>query len=113
MARVGHAVVGGRTYPVTSEPSIPHIDEIACLKDWFTNNRLLIEFLIIGGPANCASAKDLVPEWSPQTAGEAALRRDYGVASESVSHLGKARPSEPGEIDPKGLREKAGRLIVA
>ena len=99
-ARVGHAVwlVGG-LIPFTCDPTLPHIVEIACLEDWFTNYRLLIEFLIIGGRSNCASATDLVADWSPQTENEAALRRDYGIASESVSHVGRARPSEDGEID--------------
>jgi hypothetical protein len=91
---------------------MPGIVQIACLEDWFTNYRLLIEFLVIGPPANCASAKDLVADWSPQAEGEHALRRDYGVASESVSHIGKARPAEPGEVDPEGLRSKATRLFT-
>jgi hypothetical protein len=43
---------------------------IACLEDWFTNHRMLIEFLIIGTPKNCASAQDFVAGWKPATSRE-------------------------------------------
>lgn len=38
--------------PWTEDPTL---DRIACVEDWFTNYRLLIEFLVLKPPDNCAS----------------------------------------------------------
>ena len=47
----------------SADAALPAPVMFACLEDWFTNYRLLIEFLVIGPPRNCASAQTFVPGW--------------------------------------------------
>ena len=79
--------------PHTNSADLPDVVRIACLEDWFTNHRMLIEFLLIGTPKNCASAQDFVPGRKPATSRESErLRADFGFASEHVSHIGMPKP---------------------
>lgn len=72
--------------PFTDDSALPWLLQVACLEDWFTNYRLLIEFLVLTPPKNCAGAASFVSEWVPATSGSTArLREDYGFASEHVT----------------------------
>lgn len=98
--------------PFTSNPELPRVVEIACLEDWFTNYRLLIEFLLFTPPSNCASAQTFVPGWVVTPSDDLTLlRADYGWASEDVSHIGHLNSADRGPIDPRTLHLKAGRLL--
>lgn len=112
-ARFAHAVeMLVDLIPFTSYPEVPRVVEMACLEDWFTNYRLLIEFLILKPPKNCASAQTFVPGWAvPPSNDLALLRVDYGWASEDVSHIGHLNSVDRGPIDPPTLRLKARRLL--
>jgi len=73
--------------PHTDARDFPEPVRIACSEDWFTNYRMLVEFLILRAPKNCASAQDLLPGWKPETTREVErLKADYGFASEHLSH---------------------------
>jgi hypothetical protein len=79
--------------PHTVSEDLPAVVRIACLEDWFTNHRVLIEFLLLGPPKNCARAQDFVPDWEPASSREIQrLKADYGFASEHVSHIGVPKP---------------------
>lgn len=94
--------------PFTDTDELPRAVEIACLEDWFTNYRLLIEFLLMKPPANCHSVADLAPGWKAQSTRTARLRQDYGFASENVSHIGKPKVGALTEnVHPAMLRVKA------
>lgn len=83
--------------PHTDSPGLPETVRVACLEDWFTNYRMLIEFLLLPESSNRASAPDLVPNWAPaNTAAGRKMRADYGFASEHVSHIsGTRNPPRP------------------
>ena len=99
--------------PYTDSSGLPRVVEIACLEDWFTNYRLLIEFVLLKPPSNCAGARDLVPGWAPAKDVEAnRLRADYGWASEDVSHIGMPKPQKmTGNVAPEMLRVRATFLL--
>lgn len=98
--------------PFTSNPELPRVVEIACLEDWFTNYRLLIEFLLLTPPSNCASAQTFVPSWAVTPSDDLTLlRADYGWASEDVSHIGHLNSADRGPIDLPTLQLKAQRLL--
>lgn len=99
--------------PYTERSGLPRVVEIACLEDWFTNYRLLIEFVLLKPPSNCAGARDLVPGWLPARDAEAnRLRADYGWASEDVSHIGVPKPQKmTGSVAPDMLRVRATLLL--
>ena len=99
--------------PYTDRTGLPRVVEIACLEDWFTNHRLLIEFVLLKPPTNCAGARDLVPGWVPATDQESRqLRSDYGWASEDVSHIGVPKPQKMvGNTAPAMLRVRATFLL--
>jgi hypothetical protein len=94
VARFNHALqMVSELIPFTDAADLPEPVRIACLEDWFTNYRMLVEFLVIGVPKNCASAQSLLPGWKPSTAQELKrMRADYGFASEHVSHIGWPKP---------------------
>lgn len=114
VARFNHALMMvSQLIPFTDAADLPKPVRIACLEDWFTNYRMLIEFLVVGVPKKCASAQDLLPGWKPQTSQELKrLRADYGFASEHVSHIGwpKATALEQ-NIAPPILQIKATFLL--
>lgn len=95
-ARFVHALqMVAELIPHSDSADLPEVVRIACLEDWFTNHRMLVEFLIIGTPKNCASAQDFVADWKPATTSETSrLRADYGFASEHVSHIGLPKPDQ-------------------
>ena len=112
VSRLSHAVLMvTRLIPYTSQASLDPIIRIACLEDWFTNYRLLIEFLLMRPPPNCASAKTLVPGWTERPGVKAQLMADYGRASEDVSHIGQPSGVGPGSSDPSALRKKAVLIL--
>jgi hypothetical protein len=112
--RFAHALMMlAELIPYSDSDVLPSPVRIACLEDWFTNHRMLIEFLVIGTPNNCASAQDFIPGWRPATTRETAqLRADYGFASEHVSHIGLPRPSALAQnVTPAVLAMKASFLL--
>jgi hypothetical protein len=111
-ARFSHALtmVAG-LIPHTDDPSLDRLVSIACLEDWFTNYRLVIEFLLMKPPANCASAKTFIPNWTPASDKKKQLIADYGWASEDVAHIGHPTSIDRGGIDPPVLRAKAALLF--
>ena len=113
VAHVEHAVRSlALLIPYTCDRSLPAYVQIALLEAWFNDYRLLIEFLLFKPVKKTARAQDFVEGWLPPSAARQVLARDYGVVSQSVSHIGEAVPSEPGEVDPPGLRSKAGLLFT-
>ena len=100
--RLSHAVTMlCELIPYTNDASLPAVISIACLEDWFTNYRLVIEFLVLKPPANCASARDFVPGWKARPEVKARLARGLtGWASEDVTHIGRPRGPRPNEAHP-------------
>ncbi len=92
----------------TDDLTLDRVVQIACLEDWFTNYRLLIEFLLMKPPGNCAGAADLAPGWvPPESQVIRSLKADYGWASEDVSHIGIPKPRKlVGNIHPAALKIK-------
>ena len=114
VARFNHALLMvSQLIPFTDAADLPEPVRIACLEDWFTNYRMLIEFLVIGVPKNCASAQDLLPGWKPRTSRDLKrLRADYGFASEHVSHIGWPKPTALEQnVAPSILQIKAMFLL--
>jgi len=114
VARFTHAMqMLAELIPHTDKSGLPRVVEIACLEDWFTNYRLLIEFVLLKPPSNCAGARDLVPGWVPATDLESKrLRADYGWASEDVSHIGRPKPQKTiRNVAPVMLRLRATFLL--
>jgi hypothetical protein len=114
VARFNHALMMvSQLIPFTDNSDFEEPVRIACLEDWFTNYRMLVEFLVIGVPKNCASAQSLLPGWKPQTSQEVQrLRADYGFASEQVSHIGWPKPAALEQnVAPAILQVKAGFLL--
>ena len=93
-ARFGHALLMlSGLIPFTVDRELPRVVQIACLEDWFTNHRLLVEFLLLKPPRNCSSAGHFLPSWAPATSTEGdRLKADYGLASEHVAHIGTPKP---------------------
>lgn len=111
-ARVGWATRSlALLIPYKCDPLLPNFVQIALLEAWFNDYRLPIEFLTFKPAKKTARAKDFVEGWAPPSEAKKVLPRDYGVVSQSVSHIGEAVPSEPGEVDPPGLRSKAALLF--
>lgn len=113
-ARFNHALMMVSTLiPHTADNDLPEHVRIACLEDWFTNYRLLIEFLAVGAPKNCATAQDFVPGWRAETSIQLrGLREDYGFASEHVVHIGWPKPAAPQQnLWPPILEIKASLLL--
>src|SRR4051812_33156355 len=114
VARFNHALMMvSQLIPFTGNSDFEEPVRIACLEDWFTNYRMLVEFLVIGVPKNCASAQSLLPGWKPSTSQELQrLRADYGFASEHVSHIGWPKPTALEQnVAPAILQVKAVFLL--
>jgi hypothetical protein len=113
-ARFSHAPqMVAELIPFTNDTALPRVVEIACLEDWFTNYRLLIEFLFMMPPNNCASAAVLAPGWTaPEDAFTDKLKADYGWASEDVSHIGIPKPRKlTGNAAPEALKLRASWIL--
>jgi hypothetical protein len=95
------------------DPSLDRIVQIACIEDWFTNYRLMIEFLLIKPPDNCAGTADFAPGWKPSlSATTTKLKADYGWASQDVSHIGMPKPNKlAGNAAPEALKMRADWLL--
>jgi hypothetical protein len=112
-ARLTHALrMLSQLIPYTTETSLDRIVQIACLEDWFTNYRLIIEFVLGLAPANCANTSSFVPSWKPSSEAKGRLGPEYGWASEDVSHIGMPTKAARGDIDPSTLRTKAQFLVA-
>lgn len=113
-SRFAHAVeMLTELIPYTTDPTLPRVVQIACLEDWFTNYRLLIEFLVMKPPRHCASAKTFLPAWEARDSTIVkALRADFGWASEDVSHIAYLNPIDRGSIEPATLKTKARTLLA-
>ena len=121
-ARFTHALyMVAALLPYTHDYSLPPVVRIACLEDWFTNYRILIEFVVLPAPKKSAKrshARDLLGDWSATAANGAnaaevqAIARDHGLASNVVSHIGVYDPKGPVEdLGPEELRQKARSII--
>lgn len=98
--------------PRTVDESLPQFMQISCLENWFTNYRLLIEFLVGRPPPNCARASTYVPTWKPDATIKKSLLREYGWASQDVSHIGMPRTIDHDDyVLPPTLRDKAKVLF--
>jgi hypothetical protein len=99
--------------PWTDDPTLDPIVRIACVENWFTNYRLLIEFLVLRPPDNCASVATFAPGCKPSTSTTTQkLKADYGWASQDVSHIGMPKPNRlAGNAAPQALKMRAGWVI--
>jgi hypothetical protein len=99
--------------PWIDNPSLDRVVQIACVEDWLTNYRLLIEFFVLKPPDNCAGVATLAPGWTPSVSViTAKLKADYGWASQDVSHIGLPKPNRPaGNAAPEALRMRADWLL--
>lgn len=94
-------------------PALDPIVQIACVEDWLTNYRLLIEFLVMRPRDNRAHATTLASDWkSPESVVVGKLRRDYGWASQDVSHIGIPGPNElVANAHPDALKMRVGWIL--
>lgn len=103
--------------PYTDDASLPAAVQVACLESYFTNLRVLIEFLGLNRRKNSIKAEDFVPGWTyPTTARADHLKTtEYGFASEQVSHLSKSRVLDPNDpvvnVHPLRLRMLALLMV--
>lgn len=99
--------------PWTDDPTLDPMVRIACVEDWFTNYRLLIEFFLMKPPDNCAGIADFAPGWKPSVSTTTKrLKSDYGWASQDVSHIGMPKPDKlTGNAAPEALKMRAGWVI--
>lgn len=114
VARFGHSLTMiAELISASNDRAFPPAVRTACLEAWFTNYRLLIEFLVIGVSRNCANAQDLAPGWPSGTStGIQRLKEDYGWASEHIVHIGELKPDALEQnVAPAILRLKAGMLL--
>jgi hypothetical protein len=91
--QVGHALIMLAELPDHSaNAAYPVAVRIACLESFYSNLRLMFEFLIDKPKGGHIHRHDYLPGWDPPV-GEAvdALRGRYGFASEQVSHLARSR----------------------
>lgn len=107
--QVGHALdMIAMLPPHTYDDALAPEVQVACLESYYSNLRVPVEFLG-GQDKKTIRAVDFVPTWV-KPAGKKAqqLWREYGFASEQVSHLGKARVHQPGDpyvnVHPEKLR---------
>src|SRR5215469_4425461 len=77
--------------PYVSDAQLDPTVRMACIENWYTNYRLLIEFLLAKPPGNCASPKDFIPNWTTNSPDRSDLLRDYGTASEDFAHIGNLK----------------------
>lgn len=107
------ALHGGGTRPLDRRQSLGPVVRIACLEDWFTNYRLLIEFFLMKPASNCAGAASFAPGWQPSASTITnKLKADYGWASEDVSHIGVPKPNKlVGNAAPAALKIKVDRVL--
>lgn len=99
--------------PWVDNPSLDRVVQIACVEDWLTNYRLLIEFFLMKPPNNCAGIGDFAPGWKPtESSTTKKLKADYGWASEDVSHIGLPKPNKlTGNAATQALKMRAGWVI--
>jgi hypothetical protein len=106
--QVGHALIMLAELPGHSaNTAYPIAVRMACLESFFSNLRLMFEFLIDKPKRGHIHRYDYLPGWNPP-AMEAvtALRRRHGFASEQVSHLARSRvPAVGGPIVMVPLEE--------
>jgi hypothetical protein len=98
--QVGHALIMLAELPEhTANAAYPIAVRIACLESFYSNLRLMFEFLIDKPKRGHIHRHDYLLGWDPP-AGDAvdALRGRYGFASEQVSHLARSRLSAGGPI---------------
>lgn len=99
--------------PWIDNPSLDRVVQIACMEDWLTNYRLLIEFFLMKPPNNCAGIADFALGWKPsESPTTKKLKADYGWASEDVSHIGLPKPNKlAANAALEVLKMRAGWLL--
>jgi hypothetical protein len=97
-AEVGHALDMLAQLPTyIDKPALPLVVRTACLESYFSNLRLMFEFLVGRRDVRHIHRHDFLPDWEPEVNEKLeTLRRQYGFASEQVSHLAKSRISSTG-----------------
>jgi len=80
----------------TEDQTLPGVVQDACLEDYFTNLRLLIEFFHRHANPKDFHSTDYLPDFEPQT-GMADKRWDdmWKFASQNVAHLSRQRVPQP------------------
>ncbi|HMR94824.1 MAG TPA: hypothetical protein PKE05_04755 [Microthrixaceae bacterium] len=101
--------------PHTAGGDLPKEVQIACMECWAFNLRLLVEFLLLKPPSNCASASDLLETWDMSVVGcQEMLKADYGWASQFVAHIAQPKPGElERNVHPRALKPKAELMVDA
>jgi hypothetical protein len=98
--QVGHALIMLAELPDHSaDAAYPTAVRVACLESFYSSLRLMFEFLIDKPKGRrYIHRRDYLRGWDPP-AGPAAdtLRRQYGFASEQMSHLVRSRVPADGE----------------
>lgn len=99
--------------PYTVDADLPEAVQVACVENWFTNERVLIEFLLSKPRPKNASARTLLPTWTPGSSPLAsALRSELGFVAQHVAHIGLPEPNEVlNQWSPVILRTKAQAVI--
>lgn len=116
VARVSHSLVQlAGLIALTEKESLPEPARIACLESWAMNQRLLVEFLLLNPPKNCARATSLLPDWDYSHVGyRDRLKEDYGWASQYVAHIAVPKPDElERNLHPDALAAKTDLVIDA
>lgn len=92
---------------------LPQIVVNACLEDWFTNERLMAEFLIGGKPRNIMTVRQFLPAWRVHDPTiRSFLGREYNLASAYVSHVGRRESiGEPINVSQSSLRARARTIL--
>lgn len=114
-ARVVYAVENvSRLIPyINPGHGLPVFVQNACLEAWFTNLRLLAEFLLGASHKKSMDAEQFLPGWRiADKQKRAEVGRLHGMASEYVTHVG--RQTEVGQMIDVGadaLRARA-RLVI-
>lgn len=94
---------------------LPVFVQNACLEAWFTNLRLLAEFLIGSRRNNVMHAGHFLPNWEvADDTQRLAIRREYGLASEYVVHIGRrTKLGDRVDVSAAALRRRARLMVVA
>ena len=98
--QVGHALdMVAELPPLTADERLPIAARVACAEAFFSNLRVLVEFLVLPPSSGRIHRHEYLPGWDPEDGQETVeLRRLYGLASENVSHLMKKRVPHDGEV---------------
>lgn len=103
----------GELIRYTNSGDLPEAVRVACVESWYSNERALIEFLVLTPPKSAAGARSFLPDWSPSDPSAVPrLKRAYGFASQHVSHFGVPKPAMPlPTFEAEYFRQKAEEVF--